>query len=82
MCRTPVAEGRRKRPKGKNGSTHQDEYEVKRDYYQILMACEERKADVLEKMLVLKQEQWEVEKKIALERWEIEKKRLLRELNN
>ena len=84
MYRTPVAEGRRKRPKGNsvNNSRHEEEFEIKKDYYETLKECEQRKADVLEKMLVLKQEQWDVEKKITLERWEIEKRRMLKELDN
>jgi hypothetical protein len=72
MHRAPdVMNGRRKRPKGLNAKG--DELEMRRDYYDVLKSCELRKADVLEKMYELQQEQWEVKKTIELEKWEKEK---------
>jgi hypothetical protein len=49
------------RPKGNNNKA--DELEMKRQYYEVIKQCEQRKADVIEKMYELKREQWEVEKK-------------------
>lgn len=55
---------------------------MKRDYYDTMKSFEERKTVVLEEMLKMKKEQWEIEKRITLERWEIEKQKLMKQINN